>query len=163
MSILDEAQKIIYGDREQTYGDPAKNLRTIGDLWTTYLGLPVGGIKPEDVANMMVLLKVARLRNTPTHYDSLVDIAGYAALVERIHHLGPSVPVQGDDMNAPTVVVQPDRTGLCRDEPEDDPMVEIPIFGQRPEPSFHGDALDSPERSGIREEPAEASFYVDEA
>jgi hypothetical protein len=34
-----------------------------------------------DVCNMMVLLKVARLQQTPDnpHYDSLVDIAGYAA------------------------------------------------------------------------------------
>ena len=147
MSILDEAQKIIYGDREQTYGDPAKNLRMIGELWATYLGLPLEAIKPEDVANMMILLKVARLRNTPTHYDSLVDIAGYAALVERIRHLLPSIPVQGDDITDSTAVTQPDRTGL-RSEVDTVPLSELyhglDYCGKEsaePELSFHGDAV----------------------
>jgi Domain of unknown function (DUF6378) len=31
----------------------------------------------------MILLKVARLANDPTHRDSLVDICGYAATIER--------------------------------------------------------------------------------
>lgn len=83
MSILDKAKEIIYGDREQTYGDPGKNLRLIGDLWKTYLGLD-SNITAEDVSNMMILLKVARLKNTPGHEDSLTDVAGYAALIERV-------------------------------------------------------------------------------
>ena len=29
LSVLQEAHKIIYGDREQTYGHPDKNLKTI--------------------------------------------------------------------------------------------------------------------------------------
>jgi len=32
---------------------------------------------------MMVLLKGARLANDPNHHDSVVDICGYAALIER--------------------------------------------------------------------------------
>lgn len=89
-NILKEAEKIIYGDREKTYGDPAKNLRAIASLWEMYLyergvlDQNSDGLRPEDVANMMILLKVARLINDPKHRDSLVDICGYAALVERI-------------------------------------------------------------------------------
>jgi hypothetical protein len=45
-------------------------------MWTAYLGHPVTAA---DVCNMMVLLKVARLRNGP-HRDSNVDGAGYMAL-----------------------------------------------------------------------------------
>jgi hypothetical protein len=33
---------------------------------------------------MMVLLKIARLKNQPDHRDSLVDSVGYLALIERI-------------------------------------------------------------------------------
>lgn len=42
-------------------------------------------ISSEDVAHMMILLKVARLANDPYHRDSLVDVCGYAALSERIN------------------------------------------------------------------------------
>lgn len=81
MNILDKANEIIYGDREQTYGEPSRNLDTIAELWSTYLDQ---GITAQDVCNMMILLKVARLKNTPDHEDSIIDIAGYAALKERI-------------------------------------------------------------------------------
>lgn len=88
MNILQEAEQIIYGDREKTYGNPTKNLECIGGMWETYLlsrGLldeGGSGIMPFDVANMMALLKIARLANSPEHRDSLVDAAGYLALVE---------------------------------------------------------------------------------
>ena len=81
-SILKEANKIIYGDREKTYGHPAKNLMKIAELWNAYLDNTVN-ISPKDVACMMILLKTARLGNNPDHRDSVVDIAGYAALIER--------------------------------------------------------------------------------
>lgn len=84
MSILKEANTIIYGDREKTYGHPSKNLQTIATMWNAYmLGKLEREITPQDVAAMMVLLKTARLANNPTHRDSLVDICGYAALIER--------------------------------------------------------------------------------
>jgi hypothetical protein len=81
MNILEEAQSIIYGDREKTYGHPAKNLLNIAKLWSIYLGEDVSA---QDVATMMVLLKIARLMNQPEHRDSLVDSVGYLALIERI-------------------------------------------------------------------------------
>lgn len=88
MNILEEAQHVIYGEREQTYGDPGKNIRIIADYWNTYLiskGFDfLEGLDYDDVCNMMVLLKVARLANTPMHRDSLVDVCGYLALSERI-------------------------------------------------------------------------------
>lgn len=88
--ILAEASKVIYGDREQTYGDPGKNIRVIADYWTTYLiskGFDfLEGLDYDDVCNMMVLLKIARLSNTPMHRDSLVDVCGYLALAERIQN-----------------------------------------------------------------------------
>lgn len=80
-SILAEAQSVIYGDREKTYGSPDKNLQVIASLWSTYLQVDV---TIDDVCSMMILLKVARLKNQPTHHDSQVDICGYAALMDRV-------------------------------------------------------------------------------
>ena len=70
------AHSVVMGSREAQYGPPDKNFKRIADLWSTYLGVPVA---PYDVAAMMVLMKTTRLRETPAHTDSWVDIAGYAA------------------------------------------------------------------------------------
>ena len=85
-SILEEAHKIIYGDREQTYGKPSKNHDCIALMWDAYLANRKNSDKrlgAVDVAAMMTLLKIARLANTPDHRDSLVDACGYLALIER--------------------------------------------------------------------------------
>jgi hypothetical protein len=79
-SILAEAEGIIYGDRERTYGNPGRNLRVIADYWTVLFGVKVS---PEKVALAMVLLKVAREQHQHKR-DNLVDGAGYLALIERI-------------------------------------------------------------------------------
>ena len=84
LSVLQEAHKIIYGDREKTYGHPDKNLRTIAKMWNAYT--ESGGereLNSKDVAVMMIILKAARLANDPSHRDSIIDICGYAALIER--------------------------------------------------------------------------------
>ena len=85
MTILKEANAIIYGDREKTYGHPSKNLKTIAVMWNAYLHAKPNGddVNAKDVAALMMLVKVARFANDPTHRDNLVDICGYAALVER--------------------------------------------------------------------------------
>ncbi len=88
-NILEEADKIIYGDREQTYGSPDTNLRRIAALWTAYIAakqphaLTPVVFSPEDVCWMMVQLKMARQMNAPKR-DNLVDAAGYVALIDRI-------------------------------------------------------------------------------
>lgn len=81
-TVLHEAERIIYGDREKTYGSPSKNLKVIAEMWNAYLGNEVC-LTAQDVCVMMILLKAARLRNTPGHRDSVVDTCGYAALIER--------------------------------------------------------------------------------
>jgi hypothetical protein len=86
-SILDEAQGIIWGDREKTYGEPDVNLNRIAVLWNAHLtAKSMGGlyvITPEDVCWMMVDLKRSRQMNAPKR-DNLVDAAGYIGLIERI-------------------------------------------------------------------------------
>lgn len=88
-SVLTEAHELIYGDREKVYGTPDKNLNTIAAYWTAHLRAaeliaPEDSITVDDVCTMMILLKTARLATSPNHHDSLVDVAGYAALMERV-------------------------------------------------------------------------------
>lgn len=78
---LEEAGKAVLTDRENTYGAPEDNFRSISHLWSVYLGI---GISPENVANMMILLKIARTASGKYNPDNYVDIAGYAACAAEI-------------------------------------------------------------------------------
>lgn len=87
--ILTEAQKCVCGKREQDYGTPENNFKTIGELWKTYLFASHPStcaeltITAKDVGIMMALLKVARIA-TGNATDSFVDLAGYAACAGEI-------------------------------------------------------------------------------
>lgn len=89
-TILDEAKEIIYGDREETYGRPDKNLNAIASLWTEFLQIDgklteERAITANDVCMMMMLLKIARQANAFKR-DNLVDVCGYAALADRLEN-----------------------------------------------------------------------------
>ncbi len=79
-TVLHEAADLIGGQREDQYGNATESFARIAGLWSAYLGVPLEG---RDVANLMVLMKVSRAKRG-FHRDSYVDIAGYAALAERI-------------------------------------------------------------------------------
>jgi hypothetical protein len=73
---LIKAQECVCGQREQDYGSPEDNFRTIADLWSVYKRVPFDSA---DVAMMMALLKIARISTGTATTDSFVDLAGYAA------------------------------------------------------------------------------------
>lgn len=73
---LNLAAEIIVGERDTTYGGPEDNLGRIAKIWTVILEREV---TPNEVANCMIAVKLARLVKSPQHLDSMVDIAGYAA------------------------------------------------------------------------------------
>lgn len=75
--ILEIAGELISGERGEEYGDAKESFQRIADLWSAYRG---DKYDMEDVALMMILVKVSRLKHTKKHPDSWVDIAGYAAL-----------------------------------------------------------------------------------
>lgn len=83
--ILHAAEKCVCGQREQDYGTPEDNFKTIAGLWETYLRRAcvdeAGGvyIDANDVAMMMALLKIARIAAGGGKADSWIDLAGYAA------------------------------------------------------------------------------------
>lgn len=75
-SVLNSAKEIVLGGRDAEYGGPEDSFKTIANLWTIYRGK---SYSTTDVALMLALLKVARLKTNPTHRDSWIDLAGYAA------------------------------------------------------------------------------------
>lgn len=79
--ILDAAKRIVTGDREKQYGKPEDNFAVIAEFWTTYIGHPISS---EDVAIMMALLKIARIRSGNYKADSFVDGVGYLSLAAEI-------------------------------------------------------------------------------
>ena len=79
-TILEEAQSAVYGDRQADYGTVTDNFQTIADLWSTILKHKV---TPAQVGLCMVGVKVAREMYKPKR-DNLVDIAGYAATLEKL-------------------------------------------------------------------------------
>jgi len=78
--IGQEATRIVTTDRGPQYGHPTKNFEDIANLWSAYKQVP---FSTQDVAAMMILLKIARAKNGYRR-DHLVDIAGYAETWELV-------------------------------------------------------------------------------
>lgn len=74
--ILFGAEELVNGDRNVQYGDPKADFRRTAAMWAAYLGVEIA---PHDVAALMALLKVSRIRWSPSKQDSWTDLAGYAA------------------------------------------------------------------------------------
>jgi hypothetical protein len=80
-TLLQRADALIAGDRQDEYGDKLQNFAQIAMLWQGVLApklTPNSAITPEDVALCMIQVKVARLAKNPDHKDSILDVAGYA-------------------------------------------------------------------------------------
>jgi hypothetical protein len=76
VEILDAAARAVNGDRDKKHGRPEDSFAMIGQLWEAYTGRHYS---PVDVAMMLALLKIARIRTGTGEADSFVDLAGYAA------------------------------------------------------------------------------------
>lgn len=74
--ILAAADQAVSIDRAETYGDAEVCFALIATYWGAHLDATVTAA---DVAAMMTLLKLARIKSNPGHADSWVDVAGYAA------------------------------------------------------------------------------------
>ena len=75
--VLNKAKECVCQDREAQYGSPEDNFKDIARFWNTYLGDIV--VDAKDVAMMLALLKVVRIRNGHFKEDSYIDAAGYMA------------------------------------------------------------------------------------
>ena len=81
-TVRDEAKRIIHGPRQADSGRPRETCTDIAVLWSSILGVEV---LPAQVVMCMITLKVARLKKG-YHRDSVVDIAGYAGVLEMVHN-----------------------------------------------------------------------------
>ena len=87
IKILELAKKLVSTDREDKHGDKVVNHENIARLWTGYLQNKTKltlTILPEDVANLMTLLKIARSQGGSFNADDFVDACGYSAIAGEI-------------------------------------------------------------------------------
>lgn len=83
-TLLDEAKRIVTGERNKSYGEPEDNSRRIAELWNAFLlhrtRPPTEPLEPYEVFLMMSLMKIARLMYDPSNYDSYLDAAAYVTV-----------------------------------------------------------------------------------
>lgn len=79
-NVLQQANTLIYGDRQKAYGSVSTNFTNIAKGWSVILGTEVSA---EQVGLCMAWLKIARQVNKP-NIDNLIDAAGYVGCVEKV-------------------------------------------------------------------------------
>lgn len=83
--ILNAAMACVCGNREQDYGSPECSFRMIAALWEPFLKQKCAApgteltVRPEDVAAMMCLFKLARIATGHGKADNWIDLCGYGA------------------------------------------------------------------------------------
>ena len=75
--LLRQAANVV-ANRRRAYGDPATSMDLVAQRWSITLG---HAVTPAQVTLCLIDLKLARLAHDPSHLDSIVDIAGYAAVL----------------------------------------------------------------------------------
>ncbi|MGE0580497.1 DUF6378 domain-containing protein [Reyranella sp.] len=71
----------VVAERRKAYGDPAVSMAAVARRWSITLGHP---ITPAQVVLCLIDLKLTRLAHDPRHQDSILDIAGYAAVLQEV-------------------------------------------------------------------------------
>lgn len=70
-----------FEDRRANYGLAKHHFQEIARRWSLTLNQQV---TPQQVVICLMELKLARLKENPTHLDSIIDIAGYAAVMVEV-------------------------------------------------------------------------------
>lgn len=81
-SVLEEADRLVSGDRQAAYGHPLDDFTRTGRIMGAILGIP--DVPPELVGLCMVGVKISREVNHPKR-DNRVDGPGYFKCVDMIH------------------------------------------------------------------------------
>lgn len=76
---LEEAIRIVTKDRNATHGEPEDSFGEMAAYWSQYLKDKPLPLQSHDVAAMMILFKVARIKHSPQNSDNWVDAVGYGA------------------------------------------------------------------------------------
>ena len=80
-TILEEAQRLVHGNRGADYGHPIDDYTRTGRLWGAILGVP--DIDPRLCCLMMSAVKISREVNRHKR-DNLTDLAGYAECAQMV-------------------------------------------------------------------------------
>jgi hypothetical protein len=80
-TILQEAQRLVHGNRGADYGHPIDDYTRTGRMWGAILG--IGDIDPRICCLMMAAMKVSREVNKHKR-DNITDLAGYAECAQMV-------------------------------------------------------------------------------
>ena len=103
--ILEQTKKLVSTDREDKHGDKVENHENIARLWTGYIQNKTKlriSLLPEDVANLMALLKIARTQAGHHNIDDYVDACGYSAIAGEIAEKRTEISATLGENNAKT-------------------------------------------------------------
>jgi Domain of unknown function (DUF6378) len=78
--LLEHAAGLV-NRRRREYGQPLDLFEHIAKRWSLTLDIEVSSAQ---VVLCLIDLKVARLAGNPKHLDSIVDVAGYAAVLREV-------------------------------------------------------------------------------
>jgi hypothetical protein len=67
--------------RRREYGEPVELFEHVAQRWSLTLG---NRVSPAQVVLCLIDLKLARLARDPKHFDSIVDVAGYSAVLQEV-------------------------------------------------------------------------------
>jgi len=81
-NILQEAESLVYGDRQEQYGSPLKEFSKTAKMWSAILECEVSA---QQVGLCMIALKISRQLHKSKR-DNLVDGAGYFATIEKLQN-----------------------------------------------------------------------------
>ena len=79
-SILEEARRIVHGERGENYGHPFEDFSRTAKIWSAIMDIEV---TPEQVALCMIGVKISREVNRPKR-DNIVDGAGYFETLDMV-------------------------------------------------------------------------------
>jgi len=86
-SALQEAQRLVHGDRGKDYGHPIVDYRATGRMWGAilerWLGVTIPDVDPRIATLMMAAVKISREAGKHKR-DNNVDLAGYAECAQMI-------------------------------------------------------------------------------
>lgn len=78
--LLEQATRTLV-ERGESYGSPHTLFENVAKRWSLTLGVDVSA---GQVITCLIDLKLTRLNSNPSHQDSILDVAGYAAILNEI-------------------------------------------------------------------------------
>lgn len=80
-SILHTAIELTQGERAKIYGPPRENWAATVNIFNAMTGRD---LSIDEGVKFAIAMKLARLKKTPNHTDSIVDLAGYSWVLNEV-------------------------------------------------------------------------------